>query len=198
MLFLFLISVDHSAWYRQQVGQNEEIAAEAALFALGQLDSVTAREFEERLGDGSAEVRAEYAEFLETAAHIGLTIQLHTPPPSLRGRLLARIAAEVQAASHSTEMKIVRRDETPWQRGPAPGVEIRLLRGGKTMLVRLAPGAKVPAHPHPTSEQCLVVSGTLTDGETTVHEGDYVYMEPGSQHRELTSAEGCTFLIVYA
>jgi ChrR Cupin-like domain len=176
------------------VEQREEIAADAALYVLGQLDSEAAGRFEARLREGCEVTRREYTTFIETAAAIGLAAPLQQPPPSLRDRLLARIAAP----SNGSSAVVVRANDTPWMPGPAPGVEIKLLHKKKTMLVRLAPGARVPVHHHQSSEQCLVIEGTLTDGETTVEAGDFVFMPAGTTHNELWSVAGCTFLIAYA
>ena len=100
--------------------------------------------------------------------------------------------------AQSSLIQVVRHDETGWLPGPAPGVEIRLLHQTKTMLVRLAPGARVPTHHHHSAEQCLVIEGRLTDGQVTVEAGDFVYMPAGSTHSELWSETGCKFLISYA
>jgi quercetin dioxygenase-like cupin family protein len=171
------------------VEQREEIAADAALFVLGQLDADAAARFEARLKEGCEIARSEYAAFTETAASLSFAAPSAAPPASLRDRLMTRIA-------HSGVV-IVRAHETGWMPGPAPGVEIRLLHKKKTMLVRLAPGARVPVHHHDLSEQCLVIEGTVTDGETTVSAGDYVFMPAGTTHSELSSETGCTFLIAY-
>ncbi len=174
--------------------QREEIAADAALYVLGQLDAESTARFEARLKDGCQIARPEYGGFIETIAAIGFTAPLQQPPPSLRAKLMARIGGG-GAVSGAT---IVRADESSWMPGPAPGVEIRLLLKKSTMLVRLAPGARVPSHHHGLSEQCLVMEGTLTDGENTVSAGDFVFMPAGSTHNELWSETGCTFLIAYA
>ena len=175
--------------------QTEEIAADAALFALGQLDPKAAARFEARLASGCEIARAEFLAFHETAADVGFTAPAHTPPPDLRGRLLARIA---QPPPDHTGMAVVGGGESGWLPGPAPGVEIRLLHKKTTMLVRLAPGARAPIHHHHSDEQCLVVAGSMTDGEITVKTGDFVYMPAGTTHGELWSETGCTFLIAYS
>ena len=176
--------------------QREEIAADAALFVLGQLDADAAARFDARLREGCEVTRAEYAAFTETAASLSFTAPSELPPPSLRDRLMARIAAEPRKPDHSGVV-VVRANESGWMPGPAPGVDIRLLHKQRTMLVRLAPGARVPVHHHDLSEQCLVIEGTVTDGETTVSAGDYVFMPAGTTHSELWSETGCTFLIAY-
>ena len=173
----------------------EEIAADAALFVLGQLDPEAAARFEARLASGCEATRAEYLAFLDTAAQVSLAAPAQQPPPGLRSRLLAGIA---QPQPDHTGMVVVRGEETGWLPGPAPGVEIRLFHKKKTMLVKLAPGARTPSHHHRSDEQCLVISGSMTDGEITVNTGDFVYMPAGTTHGELWSETGCTFLIAYA
>ena len=169
----------------------EEIAADAALFVLGQLDTEASARFEAQLRAGSEVYLTEFDAFNHTAAALGATAPAHQPPPGLRDRLMARVA-------QSLAMQVVRRDESGWLPGPAPGVEIRLLHKTKTMLVKLAPGARVPMHHHESEEQCLVLEGRLTDGQVTVEAGDFVYMPAGSTHGELCSDTGCIFLIAYA
>lgn len=187
--------------------EREEIAAEAALYAAGHRDSASTAGFEARLRDGCEIAASEYAGFAETAtAFVFADLPLHTPPAGLRERLLARISAAEQPSpspplpqsAASPAMVVTRATDAHWLPGPASGVEICLLRGKKTMLVRLSPGARVPAHHHASDEQCLVLEGSLSDGEITVQSGDFVYMQAGSTHRELSSATGCTFLIAYA
>ena len=188
------------------MGEREEISAAAALFAVGHLDSASSARFVARLRDGCQVAVAEYAAFAETtAAALQASLPLHTPPSALRDRLLARIAVTVApqpppavVQPGPSAMVVTRAADAHWLPGPAPGVQVCLLREQKTMLVRLSPGACVPPHHHASAEQCLVMQGSLTDGEITVYAGDYVYMPAGSTHRELSSAEGCTFLIAYA
>ena len=164
------------------------------MYAAGSRDSASTARFEARLRDGCEIAASEYAGFAETAtALLCAALPLHSPPPGLRERLLDRIGAAEQSAA-----VVTRATDARWLPGPAPGVEICLLRGKKTMLVRLSPGACVPAHHHTSDEQCLVLEGTLSDGEITVQSGDFVYMPAGSTHRELSSVRGCTFLIAYA
>lgn len=123
------------------------------------------------------------------------------PPSSLKDQLMVRIAAESASALHPdhSAMVVVRAGESPWHPGPLPGVSVRLLNKKKTMLVRMEPGALLPMHHHPESEQCLVLEGSVTSGGVTVGAGDYVYMPAGSTHDDLRSGDsGCTFLIAYS
>lgn len=173
----------------------EEIAADAALYVLGQLDPESSARFEARLKDGCEIARAEVAAFTETAAALGLTAAPQDPPPALRSRLMAQIAGETKPSMPG--MTVVRAHESGWFPGPAPGVEVRLLQKKRTMLIRMAPGSRLPVHHHDLSEQCLMLEGTVTDGEVTVAAGDYIVMNAGTTHRELWTDTGATFLIAY-
>jgi anti-sigma factor ChrR (cupin superfamily) len=176
------------------VEQREEISAEAALFILEQLEPEASSRFEARLKDGCEIAQAEYAAFSEVATTLGMMVPPQEPPAGLRDRLMAQITAETPDQGRV----LVRSNEGRWAPGPAPGVEIRLLYKKRTMLVRLAPGARLPVHHHPYAEQCLVLEGTVSDGETTVGPGDYVLMPAGSTHPELYSETGAIFLIAYS
>ncbi len=116
---------------------------------------------------------------------------------------MSRIAAESAGASPvqpvaSPTGTVVREGDRRWQRGPAPGVDIQMLLKNKTMLVRMAPGSRIPAHHHHSDEQCLVLEGSLRTGDLVAQAGDYVHMVSGSDHADIESASGCLFLIAYS
>ncbi|MCC6537044.1 MAG: cupin domain-containing protein [Bryobacterales bacterium] len=112
---------------------------------------------------------------------------------------MARIAAEPAPPPPAPPAgTILRRDGRRWLRGPAPGVEVQMLLQNKTMMVRMAPGSRIPAHHHHTDEQCLVLEGSLQAGEVTATAGDFIHMPTGSDHADLVSASGCVFLIAYS
>ena len=121
-----LVSVDSSLGYRSQVQEREEISADAALCALGQLDPQSSARFEARLREGCGIAQSEYAAFVEiAAAALGASAPLYSPPPGLRDRVLARIVAEPLSyspapdASHSP-MVIVRTAALAGCPGPLP------------------------------------------------------------------------------
>ena len=61
-----------------------------------------------------------------------------------------------------------------------PGVEIRPLAGNKTFMLRMKPGAVFPKHDHPSTEQCYVLEGSITDSDgVTANAGDFVIMSGG-------------------
>ena len=179
----------------------DETCEAAALYALGCLPPDEARGFESRLKGGCLLCNAQLAESRVVSDALAAAPTPVRPPHSLRARLLASLPGIEQCAGPGpTEGRIVvRKDETPWDASPHPGVEYRPLLGEKTYLVRMKPGAQFPAHVHKANEQCLVVDGSLTDAEgLTVRAGDYVFMPVHSQHSELRSDAGCVLLIAYS
>lgn len=165
----------------------------AALYALGDLSTGDAAHFEQRLDSGCPLCLAELESCQQMAESVVLAATPFEPSPDLESRLLARIGA----APKSPAPKIVRTGEGKW-RQVAPGVTMRYLHEDRTMLVRMQPGANLPAHPHAAEEQCLVLEGTIEDSEgNSVSAGDFVVMPKGSTHPSLSSREGALFLVAY-
>jgi hypothetical protein len=99
------------------------------------------------------------------------------PDPSERGahdrvktRLLRRIAADT-TARHLTEPP----REAGWQAFGA-GISIKVLHedaGVMSYLLRLAPGAALPAHRHPVDEECVVLEGEVQIGALRLGAGGF-------------------------
>ncbi len=81
----------------------------------------------------------------------------------------------------------------------APGVAIKVLhRAGGLMayLLRLDPGAALPAHRHPLDETCVVLEGELQIGATlVVPAGGYHLAPAGSLHAAVTSRSGALLFL---
>ena len=82
----------------------------------------------------------------------------------------------------------------------APGVNITAIGGERVLMCRVTyePGAVIPEHNHPHSEQLMyVVSGDVTltvAGETkTLTDGDLAVVNRGLDH-DLSTVDGCTFI----
>lgn len=74
------------------------------------------------------------------------------------------------------------------------GVRIRpLFKLGEhvSMLARFQPGARVPAHPHGSHEECLMVEGDLFLGDLLLREGEFQSAPAGTRHGDLVSEAGC-------
>jgi anti-sigma factor ChrR (cupin superfamily) len=176
----------------------DETCEAAALYAVGELSEAEARRFEQRLDSGCPMCLAELALSQETAEKLLLAAEPVEPDPGLEARLFARIgAAPVDAAPVCAAPKIVRSDQGQW-RTVAPGVCTRLLHEERTMLVRMEPGSRLPAHPHAFEEQCLVLEGAIEDGDgNKASAGDFVVMAKGSTHPPIFSEAGALFLVAY-
>jgi len=68
--------------------------------------------------------------------------------------------------------------------------------GAAAAIVRYRPGAHVPRHVHGGYEIILVLDGVLVNDTGAHRRGTLEVYPPGSSH-QLTSAEGCKFLVVW-
>jgi anti-sigma factor ChrR (cupin superfamily) len=83
----------------------------------------------------------------------------------------------------------------PWEKTVYPGVEAKTLlvdraSGLLTVLLKMAPGAKLPDHEHMLIEQTYLLEGTLECGEGTVTAGNFVWRPAGSRHEAWAGPHG--------
>lgn len=79
-----------------------------------------------------------------------------------------------------------------------PLVQMKLLSafdGAHSFLLRMAPGAVVPAHRHPADEECVVLEGEAWLGDIKVCAGDYHVARRGTSHGAVTSPKGALLFI---
>jgi anti-sigma factor ChrR (cupin superfamily) len=119
------------------------------------------------------------------------------PPPGLKARLLARVGAYESVKPIAD----VRRNESAWLPYEVPGVDVKPLftdrdTGRTTVLLRMAPGTRLPAHHHHDVEQCLILKGDVRFGELVYEEGDFVVMDKNTVHPEIHSISGTLLLLV--
>ena len=120
------------------------------------------------------------------------------PPTSLQARLAQRIAAET--AKEPVPPPAPQWREPDWEQ-VAPGIECKLLatdgaRHRVSMLVRLAPGARYPAHIHAGVEELHLLDGELWIDERKLLPGDYNYGPPGASDERVWSETGCTCVLI--
>ena len=65
----------------------------------------------------------------------------------------------------------------------------------QSFLLRLGPGARLPAHDHPGDEVCVILEGTVRLGDVEVSAGDYHMAPAGSRHGDLSSDTGAVLFI---
>ena len=120
------------------------------------------------------------------------------PAASLQARLALRIAEE--AGTQPVLPPAPAWSEPEWEQ-VAPGIECKLLatdteRHRVSMLVRLAPGARYPAHTHAGVEELHLLDGELWIDERKLRPGDYNYGAPGASDERVWSETGCTCVLI--
>ena len=81
-----------------------------------------------------------------------------------------------------------------------PFVEVRELRrdersGMHTSLLRMRPGAVIPAHRHEREEECIVLEGEVQIGTHTLAAGDVHIAAAGSWHEQVSTRKGVLVLL---
>ena len=92
-------------------------------------------------------------------------------------------------------------EKIPWTKLRFAGVEAKVLMEDKstglsTMLMRWAPGARLPDHVHTAIEQTYVISGSFSDRDGVCRAGQFVWRRKGSRHDAWTD-EGCLMLAFF-
>lgn len=121
------------------------------------------------------------------------------PSASLWDRLADRIAG--QRPSEPAAPKLQQSEPEPEWEDVAPGISCKLLatdseRHRVSMLVRLAPGGRYPAHTHAGEEELHLLDGELWIDDRKLHPGDYNYAKPGTGDRHVWSETGCTCVLI--
>jgi putative transcriptional regulator len=114
------------------------------------------------------------------------------PPPALKAKILQRVRAD---AAPATPSRFVTQRATAGWRSLLPGIEVKLLgvdvaAGTKSFLLRAAPGARLPSHPHTADEECLVLEGEFSMDDLTLGSGDYHFAASGTVHPESHTRDG--------
>jgi len=182
----------------------------AAAYALGSLSVTEAVEYETHLG-ACEPCRREVESLQSVLGDLATLTPSKTPPPDLKGRLLARVRETKpaptqpwkawQASAMETGLTLVRGGEGRWEPSGVEGVEIRRLfldaeNDRATMLVRMAPGTSYPSHVHGGAEECYVLEGDLDVAGTRMLAGDYQRATSGSLHGIQSTENGCLLFIV--
>lgn len=143
---------------------------------------------------------------------LALSAAPRTPPARLKERLLRSIHAshdDVQiwrrwrrdpTDADAGDRELIRAGEGEFEPTGVAGVSARRLAfdeaaGRVTMMVRMEPGARYPAHRHAAAEECYVLTGDLRHGDQVMNAGDFELAEAGSLHGEQWTDGGCLLLI---
>lgn len=117
---------------------------------------------------------------------------METPQRTIRRRLMERVADADD--SHLT----IDAHEGEWQPF-LEGVRIKVVRereGVLSYLLRLEPGASLPAHRHPLDEECVVLEGRLRVGSRhVIGPGGYHLAHAGALHATVSTDTGATIFL---
>ena len=171
-----------------------DLQGQAALYLLGQLPAEEIKAFEERPDHDGA-----LAGMSAVLAGLAFTTPLVPPPASLKTRLLARLESNPHAGLFSKRVH----EQGPWKPSRSnPGIFYKKLyvdkdSGMVTTLVKMEPGARLAAHTHKRTEQCLVLEGDLRYDDGKIYRtGDFTWAEAGSVDPVVHTVEGNVLLIV--
>jgi len=120
------------------------------------------------------------------------------PSPTQARGLRRRVLERVAEADDSHLTITPEASEPAWQ--PFfEGVSIKVLReheGVLSYLLRLQPGARLPAHRHPADEECLVLEGELRVGRSLAFgPGSYHLAHRGALHAAISTETGATIFL---
>ena len=122
----------------------------------------------------------------------------------IRGRLRERIHADATKPSLvSSADTLITHRESMTSEGwvellPKAHAKLLFTDGvAESYMIRLEPGAWAPAHEHPADEECLVLEGTLWQGDVFLKAGDFHVARPGMKHGELRTETGALIFIRY-
>ena len=122
----------------------------------------------------------------EILAQLAFAAPSVAPPPHLRERLLSNLPHQGYS--------LLRAGDGAWIPFAAPGIYRRNLTP-TSFLLKLDPGASLPAHAHGHDEHCLVLEGDIYDDEHSLAAGDFEIRYAGSSHAEVRSRSGAVVYI---
>jgi hypothetical protein len=159
-----------------------------ALYAAGALTPAEEAAFENRRAAGWPEAEALMAAFSRTVTDLVADAPEVVPPPAVRAAVMA-------ALDPPPGYTVLAADDTQFRPTDHLGVSMRLLhvdrrRGHFSCLLRFAPGARLPAHPHAQPEECVVLEGSVLIGGVRMRAGDYQRVEAGVDHVDQWSDTG--------
>ena len=98
--------------------------------------------------------------------------------------------------------RFVNVERLPWTKTRYPGIETKALlvdrkSGIMTLLMKMAPGARLPDHEHVEIEQTYVLEGSLVCGEGECKAGEFVWRPAGSRHEAWGGPQGGVLLAIF-
>jgi anti-sigma factor ChrR (cupin superfamily) len=189
------------------IKDQEQMLEQAALYALGALNTDEVKAFEQLLASDER-LRAECASFNGVMADLAMCTNEAVPPHTTRETLLARIAKIEQkpkvvlaTASKTPALNVdIRAQEGNWMQ-LAEKVFCKTLfvdpqSGLVTSLVKLEPGGYLPRHRHLGVEQTLVVEGDCVINGQVFYPGDYRVRACNTEDGAVTTEHGTLIMLI--
>ena len=177
----------------------------APLHALSALSQAEAHAFEQHLAEGCEVCGRELETFERTVGALAFASPAIEPPSTVRDELIARTARHDQVSERlksigADQFVSILSTEGEW-REIQDGVRLKRLymdhaTGVATSLVRMLPGASLPAHQHLGVEQFFVIEGDCHVAGQTLGPGDYHRAKQGSTHETTYTTGGTLFLLI--
>jgi anti-sigma factor ChrR (cupin superfamily) len=181
---------------KDQTRMDRGLHDQATDYVLHLLSEEEEKEFEKKVEAGDAGIRAAQREAQEAASNLAVSLAPRAPGENLKQRLMRRVREESKP-----RLGAILASEGNWRPTEYPGISYKKLYFDKpsglvTMLVKMAPGAKYPAHVHSRAEQCLILEGDLRHGDQCYGPGDFTWAEAGSIDPSLETTDGNLLLII--
>jgi hypothetical protein len=129
----------------------------------------------------------------ERFAPLACALEGIAAPAGLWDRIDSALNADETARIGTSEQRLT---DGEW-RDFAPGIAIKTLWDGVTFMLRCAPGAVIPPHPHVAGEHTVVIVGDMIIGESVYGPGDYHFAQADIAHSAITTRTGCVLLLRY-
>ena len=192
---------------------NDQVKELAALHAAGALEGEEAQRFARLLVE-SEDARRELASYGGVIERLADSLPTGSQlSPGLKKRILR--AAELAKGRRDLEARL--EQITPpaaggfgyarqaaasgWLPLPVPGAFVKVLsfdpaNGYATVLGKLEPGARYPAHRHKCPEDIYMLEGDLHIGDEVIRAGDFHHAGAATRHGVNWSENGCVLLAV--
>jgi len=96
--------------------------------------------------------------------------------------------------------QVIRAADGEWIESGMPGFQFKILfedpdTKKKTVLARIAAGARMPHHRHEGAEECLLIEGSLWTDGVLLLPGDFIVTQDQTEHEDTWSPNGALALL---
>lgn len=181
------------------------------LNSLGLTDKKSRKVFKSAIiaaGKSDRKLIRSYNNLLSLISMSVLSGKILTPDPLIKDRVFKNLNLKNKKEAISGSVKKRKNFEfiltgaNEWMPHPKlKGIEIKPLslnneKGYLMLLMKASAGSEYPPHHHNGAEECYVLDGDVLVEGKTLGPGDFHHAERGSNHKSLSTKNGCTLLLV--